>query len=163
MGFLHVLFAITLTFAFVRAGPILTLVHRWARRVFIVDMPVSFLFRWPAILMILAALLVAFPRSGVSLLMLPREKLESHHLLFVNTYVRSQGLLNTLSQSWHCCTSFTAACADLRRRAIERRGSSSASGSIERFAPTGLLTESIRAPVRKEMVCPSLILTSSAG
>ena len=70
VGFLHVLLAIALPFAFVRARVILALVHGWSHGVFIIDMTVSLLFCWPSILGIFAAGVIALPWSGVSLLML---------------------------------------------------------------------------------------------
>ena len=70
VGFLHMLLAIALSFAFVRARMILAFVHGWSHGVFIIDMTVSLLFCWPSILRIFAARVIALPGPGVSLLVL---------------------------------------------------------------------------------------------
>ena len=64
------LLQITFAFTGVRAVWILTVEFVGYRAVFIVEMPVSFLFSRPAMLMVLALWLTAFPWTGMGLLML---------------------------------------------------------------------------------------------
>lgn len=80
-------------------------------------------------------------------------------------YVKSHGLLKTFSHSLHRCTSLTAAWADLRRRAMERRMSSSVSSQKDRFSPgpVKLGWACTSSPVRREIDLPFSVRTSSAG
>ena len=71
----HVLLAIALALALIGAWAILTLVHRGSRRMFVIDVTITFLFCWPSIFVVLAALLGTFPWSGMGLLMFPFSRL----------------------------------------------------------------------------------------
>lgn len=87
------------------------------------------------------------------------------HVGMGQPYVKSHGLLKTLSHSLHRCTSLTAAWADLRRRAMERFMSSSLSSLMDRFSPGPVKLDSActSSPVRREIDLPFLVRTSSAG
>ncbi len=166
MSFLHVLLTVALSLALIWARAVLTLIHGGGSWVLIVYVTVSLLFSWPSIEMVFAARLGAFPGPGVSLLMLPVRYVSffDNASMEEKAYVKSQGRLNTFSHSLHCCTSLTVTWVAFRRRAMERIISSSDSSLTDLLrlwepAASGSRTE----PVRREMDCPSLILTSSTG
>lgn len=70
MSFLHVLLAVGLAFRAIWAWLEVTLIQGWSRRMLVIVMTIHLLLRGPAILMVLARVDGAFPRAGVSLLML---------------------------------------------------------------------------------------------
>jgi len=67
MGLFHVLLAITLTFGLVRAWMKLASVQGRGSRMLIIDVPVSLLLSRPAVVVVLAGLLRALPRTRMGL------------------------------------------------------------------------------------------------
>ena len=70
MSLLHVLLAVRLALGRVGAGRELALVHGRRRRVFVIDVTITFLLRWPAHFVVAAFQLWALPRTRVRLLVL---------------------------------------------------------------------------------------------
>lgn len=122
MGLFHVLFAITFPFGLIGTGMKVAAVQGRCSRMFVINVSVSLFFGWPPVRAVLASRLGAFPGTRMSLLVLTGGSQQDVGLEDGGeTYVKSQGRLNSLSQSRHLWTrSLGATSANLRLRAIER-------------------------------------------
>ena len=116
VGPLHVLLQITFPFACVSAVCVLAFELVWYRTMFVVEMPVSFFFGRPPVLVILACWLTTFPWAGMGLLVFAKthiSRLSETYQIFA--HVRSQGLSKLLSHSVHLCSALPIDSRDLKR------------------------------------------------
>ena len=99
--FLHVLFAVALTFAFIRTWMILALVHGWRHRVLVIDVTVALFLSGPAMMRILATRLVALPGTRVRLLVFPQQICARESLMAVSAGMSCLICVYTVSTAIH--------------------------------------------------------------